>query len=664
MNGPDNIPNNTDDGTIKETFDLDRDHDGLFTLDSRCEVVSEPGDTDPTGPTYCNLNSAGVKNDTIGVWVGTAPGGINVLAAVGCAGFNVPPDDEACEIDPDNDMDWHIHCPPGDLQAKCPNVSQHQTPVNDAEAKAGNNSLHWGYHLDLANKLLDTTRFRQMAAFMTNPINLTPLPLPDNPPNPPDLELSFYHIAAMMDNNWYNLPPGYANDYGDVQIQTDRNQNPGIDDWSPWDKLAPFQNVYDHIPYLWSQFGGGLSYCDLTPADTGTRPPAPRGVHETMCYPSGIWSSCGNPRDQTTTFQCQNGTPGSQQPSAGNLWVQTKFSLAGFLGQRVRIRWIAMAWEFDNSSQSYDEVGTWVGTQGDEGWYVDDIVITGALQAQSPPLADLKSRCSLTGTLCTTNAQCTGGANDLCQPFANGVCPTKACDATQGDSGFNLSLNLAQAVEDNIVVVGEKVVVSAASTTNPGGCIGGGAQYRFFKNNLLVQDWSEIPTFPDNPTVDASYRVQVRCSIDTTCTSSATASGVNSRSIQVFSGDGTDIPLSVSYNRTANPPLTTLSWPARVQPPSLSGYDVFSGTRVDDGSASTALLPDTNLSTLTPFGPGFCNLANGAPGTTVTATQTVDPPVNTAFYYLVGHNPVVAGGQAALGRRGDGTLRPLAPSCP
>jgi len=643
VNGPDNIPGNTDDGTIKETFDLDRDNDGLFTLDSRCEVVTQAGDTDPTGPTYCNLNSTGVKNDTIGVWVGTAPGGLNVLAAVGCAGYTVPPEDPACEIDPDNDMDWHIHCLPGTLST-CPNLPQHQTPVNDAQAKAGDNSLHWGYHLDLANKLLDTTRFRQMAAFMTNPINLTPLPISGR--NPPDLELSFYHIAAMMDNNWYNLPPGYANDYGDVQIQTDRNPNPGIDDWSPWDKLAPFQNVYDHIPYLWSQFGGGLSYCDLTPTDTGTAPPAPRGVHETMCYPSGIWSSCGNPRDQTSTFQCPNaddqgrhGAPGSRSPSSGNLWVQTKFSLAGFLGQRVRIRWIAMAWEFDNTDSSYDEVGSWVGTQGDEGWYVDDIVITGALQAQSPPLADVKTP-------------------------ANGVCPTKACDATQGDSGFNLSLNLAQAVEDNIVVLGEKVVVSAANTTNPGGCIGGGAQFRFFKNNLLVQDWSEIPTFTDNPTIDASYRVQVRCSIDTTCTSSATASGVNSRSIQVFSGDGTDIPLSVSYNRSAIPPLTTLSWPARVQPPSLSGFDVFTGNRVDDGLSSTPLLPDNNLSTLTPLGPGFCNLANGAPGSTVTATQTVDPQMNTVFYYLVGHNPVVFGGQAALGRRGDGTLRPLAPVCP
>src|SRR5439155_840908 len=152
----------------------------------------------------------GVKNDTIGVWVGTAPGGLNVLSGVGCAGFNVPPSDPGCVIDPDNDMDWHIHCPPGAPQALCPNSAPHQTPVNDGLAKAGFNSLHWGYHLDLANRLLDTTRFRQLAAFMTNPVNLTPTPAPG------DLELSFYHIASMMDNNFYNLIQGQANDFGDV----------------------------------------------------------------------------------------------------------------------------------------------------------------------------------------------------------------------------------------------------------------------------------------------------------------------------------------------------------------------------------------------------------------------------------------------------------------
>jgi hypothetical protein len=624
--GYDNRLGTGDDGIIRERFDLDRDGDGLFTIDSRCVTLAGP---DPTGPTGCAQNTPGVLNDTIGVWVGTAPGGINVLAAVGCAGFNVPPFDPYCIIDPDNDMDWHIHCPPGALQASCPNSAPHQTPVNDGLAYDGSNSLHWGYHLDLADKRKDTVRFRQLAAFMSNPINLTPLP------GFGDLELSFFHIAAMMDNNYYNLPPGQANDFGDVHIQTDLNPDPAVDDWSVWDKLAPYENVYDHISYIWSTFGTSPTYCVLTPTDTGTAPPAPRGVHETLCYPLGIWSHCGNLLDTTSTFQCPGpGVAGSVAPSTGALWVQSKFNLSNFLGQRVRIRWIAQAWEFDCCSSSYEEITGWENTPMDEGWYVDDIVVTGALQSQASPLADSKTP-------------------------APGACPTKACDATQGDSGFNVSLAVAQDVEDGILVAGEKVVVSGSGTTNPGGCVGGGTQFRFFKDNVLVQDWSSAPAHVDNPAADAVYRVQARCSIDTTCTSSATASASNSKAVQVFTGDGADIPLSVSHDRLSG--TTTLSWPSRVQPPAVSGFDVFRGAQADDGLSTTPAAPDTNLATLTSIS---CNVANGAPGTNVTVTTALQPAANNAIYYLVGHNPVVAGGQAALGRRGDGTLRPLAPSCP
>ncbi|HXU11782.1 MAG TPA: thrombospondin type 3 repeat-containing protein, partial [Candidatus Binatia bacterium] len=624
--GSDNLMGTSDDGVIRESFDLDRNGDGVFSLDSLCQVLPGP---DPAGPTGCAQNTAGVKNDTIGVWVSTAPGGINVLSAVGCAGFFVPPQDLACAIDPDNDMDWHIHCPPGASQATCPNSTVHQTPLNDGLAYDGSNSLHWGHHLDLNNKIMDTTRLRQLAAFMTNPVNLTPLP------GLGDLELSFFHIAAMMDNNWSGVPIGQANDYGDVQIQVDRNPNPGTDDWGTWDKLAPFENVYDHIPYIWSYYRVAATYCNLTPADTGSAPYAPRGVHETLCYPLGVWSSCGNPRDTTGTFQCPGpGVPGTVASSTGALWVQTRFNLSSYLGQRVRVRWIAQSWEFDCCDQSYDEIGSWAGTIGDEGWYLDNIAITGALQSQAVPLADAKT------------------------PPA-GACPGKACDATQGDSGFNVTLSVTEEQADGLVVAGEKLVVSAAGTTNPGGCVGGGAQFRFFRDNLVVQDWSSTPTCVDTPGADAVYRVQVRCSLDATCTSSATASASNSRSLQVYSGDGNDIFLSLSHDRASG--VTTLSWPARLQPPAVSGFEVYRGTQTDDGLSTTAAVPDTPLATLTSMS---CFLANGAPGTNVTTTTTLQPAANTSLYFLVGHNPLTAGAQAALGRRSDGTLRPLAPSCP
>ncbi len=651
--GYDNLPGNSDDGILRESFDLDRDGDGLYSLDSRCHTLSGP---DPTGSTNCFTDSgASVKNDTIGVTVGTAPGGINVLAAVGCAGYNVPAADPGCVIDPDNDMDWHIHCKANENGTAClNNADLHKTPANDNHARDGDHSLHWGIHFDLNTSQADTVKFREIAAFMTNPINLTPAP------ELGDLELSFYHIASMVDNNIYNLNDGQANDYGDVQIQFDRNADPAIDDWSVWDKLAPFENVYDHIPYIWSKFGTAPTYCNFNPTDTGTAPPAPRGVHEIMCYPIGVWSHCGNLWDQTNTFQCPGpGVSGSQMPSTGTLWVQSKFSLANYLGQRVRIRWIAEAFEYDPISSSYQEVGgTWANFPGDEGWYVDDILITGVLQRQANPPADVKTP-------------------------ANGACPTKACDATQGDSGFNVSLSVTgeepsvdvcvggptpdvTCVKDAdcgsggrcvIAVGGEKLLLSAVATTNPGGCIGGGTQFRYFKDNAVVQDWSQLPTFVDNPSADAAYRVQVRCSVDTTCTSSAAAGASNSRTIQVFTGDGADIPLSVSFNRTVTPAVTTLSWPARVQTPSVSGFDVFRGLL-------TAPNGDPSLATLTPV---QCNVANGAPGTTVQVpvpTTVAEPSAGSAHYYLVGHNPTVAGGQAPLGRRGDGTLRPLAPVCP
>jgi hypothetical protein len=151
----------------------------------------------------------------------------------------------------------------------------------------------------------------------------------------------------------------------------------------------------------------------------------------------------------------------------------------------------------------------------------------------------------------------------------------------------------------------------------------------------------------------------VRCSVDATCTSSATASASNSRSFQVYSGDGNDIALSLSHDRLTG--VTTLSWPSRVQTTAVSGFDVFRGTQTDDGLSTTAATPDAGLSTLAPLS---CNVANGAPGTSVSVTTSLQPATNASLYFLAGHNPVVAGGQAALGRRGDGTLRPLAPSCP
>ncbi len=614
--GPDGAPNTADDGLFFENFDNDRDGvGGVAISDGRL----------------------GVPNDTLGILVGTAQGGLNVLSGIGCGGYQVPPQDPSCIIDPDNDMDWHIHCPatgpnvcppPGAIKTNNSGVLASKTPTGGELAHSGTNSLHWGKHTNGTTRLGDTTSFRELAAFQVT-VNLTPLP------GLGDLEFSFYHIADMMDSscggrpNCAAYPAGQALDYGDVQIRSDQNGDPAIDGWGFWDKLVPFENVYDHIPYIWSSYGNTLNYCDFTPTDTGSAPPAPRGIHETMCFPLGVWSHCGSPWDPNNTWGCPGpGASGSTTPASGAVWVKTRMSLANYLGGRVQIRWIAQGWEFDNSIgaplQDYTQYRGWETSQHDDGWWIDDISITGAITAQASPRADSKTAPASTCPI--------GGIN---------------CDSTQGDKGFVVSLVLTDANGNGVIEKSEQIVLDASVTTNPGGCIGGTTEYRFLKNTVVVQDFSANPIYRDSPKSDATYQVVARCSTYSVCTS---ALGV-SRAIQVYPGDGGDLDLAVTHDRATG--ITTLTWKARPHPAPMSGYDAFRGTVPP---------PDASLGTLTML---VCDVGAATPvGSDVTTTTVASPALGQAHYYLVGHSNSVAGSRTALGRASNGNVLVAPISCP
>ncbi len=596
--GPDNLPGTGDDGLIRETFDDDRDGDGVIT------IANLP------------IGTPGVTNDTIGFWVGTAQGGIGALAATPCGGFIVPPADPGCIIDPRNEMDWHIHCPAN----ACPNTVGHVTPTDGALAYKGTNSLHWGYHLDPNNRLKDTTKFRQMAAFVTNPINLTLFP------SAGDLQLSFFHIASMMHNNsdgHLNATSPLAYDYGVVQIQIDQDPDPtpGTHDlWGYWDRLVPYENVYDHIASIWSVFQTTTTYCVFTPSDTGNAAPAPRSIHETMCWPQGVWASCGWQWDTLTTKSCPGpGAPGVTGP--GN-WVQTKFDLSNFLGQRVRIRWIAQSWEYDATASSYEEVGgSWVNLQNDDGWWIDNIEITGAIQGQATPVPDVKT------------------------PLA-GSCPA-TCNSTLGDHGTTAVLAVRDANGDGVFERGEAVTLDASASSLPGGCVGGVAQYRFMKDGVVVQDWSTDNHYQDAPNRDAGYTLFVRCSASFTCTGTVGASGA----ALVYTGDGEDLSLTVG---TGAGGVANLSWPARPQPTSVTGYDLFRG---DLGGPNG----DPALATLSCL---VGNLPQAVVGTAVTAQDAALPAIGHAAYYLVGHSSNAAGALDALGKRSNGSIIVAPIACP
>ncbi|HEV8702314.1 MAG TPA: thrombospondin type 3 repeat-containing protein, partial [Candidatus Polarisedimenticolia bacterium] len=543
--GPDGIAGTADDGTILETFDADRDGDGLFTVNDTFRRTD--------AGTGVIEHGAYLRGSADGSAMGT-------VAGIACGGFVTPAQGNAgCILDPDYPMDWHLHCPPG--ATNCPNAESgacvsgcfYQTPANGRKALSVPNSLHMGAHFLLSDTYGDTTHLRALQAFVSAPINLALFPRAG------DLELSMFHIADLMSQAQTGFGGNLCIDCADVQVQVDADPDPAVDDWGPWDKLVPFQNVYDQTQGSWSQFAPVGRYCRFTPTDTGSAPPAPRGIHETMCWPQGGWAFCGTTNGTTpaTTGRCFGGVV---DPSGVGVWVQTKFNLAGFLGQRIRVRWIGSSWMFDDTAGSYYEVGgNWANNQSDDGWWLDNIKLTGAVESQQSLLPDLAPP---PGTGCTAE-----------------------CNPAQGDHGTSvvarvtdLAGNLIDGLA-TVAVAGQPIRVSAAASTLPGGCPQGLQEFRFFRDGALAQDWSAKFFFLEAPERQVSYRVLMRCSSDHDCTSQTGASF----DLPVYSGDGAEVTLGVKaavglidaslgllYDRAAG--ATTLNWSGPLQ-----AADVYRG---------------------------------------------------------------------------------------
>src|SRR5439155_23919850 len=302
------------------------------------------------------------------------------VTGIACGGFKTPDQgNTACILDPDFPMDWHFHCPPN--ATNCPNTEpggfgagghtgcvggcSYNTPADGRKALSPPNSLHMGAHFDANSYAVgDTTHLRTLQAFESTPINLALLPRDTS-----DLKVSFFQIVDLVGGDAVSGTVGICDDCAQLQVQIDRNHDPAVDDWGPWDTLVPFQNAYDKEERAWSTFGS--QYCVITPTDTGTAPPDPRGVHETMCFPERAWSHCGSAAG-TGASQAYNCSGGVGDPGGKGVRVQSQFDLSGFVGQRIRIRWIANTWSLNNFASSYFEYGTgWFDTPHDDGWWLD-----------------------------------------------------------------------------------------------------------------------------------------------------------------------------------------------------------------------------------------------------------------------------------------------------
>ena len=441
------------------------------------EVVGPLG-TDPRGGTG-GLPQQNDFSSTIGfIERNAAADSDTTMVGKVCWGFEQYWDPgTGCEIDIDYDSDWHFDQGGGTIPAP--------------KAYHGYKSAHWGRHTNATNRSGDTTPHRQIEAFVTNPINLTITPQGD------DLTLSFYHIFHGVDDNPVNFGVGQAADRGDVQISVDKDASPTVDDFGNWTKLAPFQNVYDHVTQVFSWFG----YCEYTPTD-GATASNPTVYAETMCFPDGIWSHSGSVLG-TNVFQFyQAQGPGYLGSVGDGVWVQSKFNLSMLFGQRVKIRWIANVWLFGLGWDSYLEppgtAAVWdVGTH-DDGWWIDSIQLTGAIVSPVTPLVE-PDVITLAGW-CPTTVMCT--------PATNG--------------GFDIVFTITDADGDGVVVSGETLLLDASQTVNTGGCVDGAAQFKFYggiDGTTVLQDWSSAGSLKVGNTTELElYKVQARCSSDFNCT--------------------------------------------------------------------------------------------------------------------------------------------------
>src|SRR5262249_43911630 len=133
----------------------------------------------------------------------------------------------------------------------------------------------------------------------------------------------------------------------------------------------------------------------------------------------------------TNTHFCS--PPGGLDASGTGTWVRSKFDLSGYLGQRVRIRWIGATWNFGSSQGSYYETANrWDQQQGDDGWWLDDVTIPGAITTQIGAVPDTKPPPSLVA----------GGPGT---PGTSGPAPgasTDPCNVAVGDAGTNVVLDV------------------------------------------------------------------------------------------------------------------------------------------------------------------------------------------------------------------------------
>jgi len=536
-------------GVLCEDFDTDRNLNATYDF---TRLAMSASGTDP-------LRANGDQtDDVLGFTIGTGPvpTGTGAVTCPGDTGFS------NCQAPVAEENDWHLHT---NETGEGPGTG-YNSPATGASPKAhsGVRSMHMGRHLDGATTVSDTIRLRQVSAFV--------LDSQGDPTVPgivigPTTSLEFWHMISVPDDENFGsgfISPGTS--FGGGQVQLTLLGSDGK--FEKWQRLTANLNGYDSLDQ------GTVSLCAFDPGDDQA-PPA----NETFCDSSQgpMWADMGDiiGTDATCTVDTDGNDPQHKDcgdfsgctPGPGctengtvgtGVWVRSAFDLSPFAGRIARLRWIGMVeggWSFGTSRSALEPAPGGIAYQyydGDDGWWIDDIVLTDLRQVPSTIGPD-----NVTGL-----SQCVVGQSaDNCGTMAVGIAG---------------ALDLGSALVLNADVQSQAVVIDARPTAagdNPatvgvveGSCDYGVLQYQFSEcldpscaSSDIVQAFSPASTLTVAPSVNTLYKVEARCSSDLTCADSRNVA------VNVYVGTEFDDPNAALYPPcSATAPATAIAGPAGV----------------------------------------------------------------------------------------------------
>jgi hypothetical protein len=662
-------PNHNIPGHRCEDFDTDRNASGTYDFTRLC-VAPNPAQ----GPFTCVLD---LDDDVLGYTAGGegVPFGVDGQICSSDAIFGAALAD--CYV-VETENDWHLHTPfEGCDDTYEPDASfDTQCDGGEARAHSGFRSLHLGRHLDATDTLFDTYRLRQTAAFIMDPGDLGFAS-----------QVEFWHIIGVCDDKCVNAGEGATTAGGQVQLSL-FNGNTGF--YEAWQRLGATQNGYNAIDQE------AIVICEFDPGDDQLPP-----NDETMCGGQPQWSDVGdfygndrtctvdqdfndpvdNDCGETTNRTVDTGCAWIVDPSCGSflengtvgrgVWARSTFDLGAFSGRNARLRWIfegGGGWSFGESRSFLEPTSgsPFYAYDQDDGWYVDDILVTdlrtGLSEIDVDPHDGLAS-CPSQGD--TDNCGVINlVVNNAVTDFITGT--DQVIFATDDVTGTPVSLNAAATTAgDDALTVG---VVE-------GGCSSGLLEYQWSQLDdiggsvvSILKPFSPNPEAIVTPDADSTYRVEVRCTSDPGCTTSGEVS------VLMYSGDGNDLAsephshspagvingIFVDYDEIT--PATLVRWRGRPQPPGVSGYDVYKTTIAGMGG-------DIFAGDVFAGGAWTCNSAQVAPGAQGGTNDPADPNVGDAHLYMLAHSSNNSLAVPPLGSRPSvstraGTLITASAPCP